>query len=110
MIGISVKTTRSEYGELEAAAKQDGKALGEWAREVLLREARHAKEAWLAEAMVTELVAVRMLMVGLMKPLLLGQKASLETISEIMAVVRREKRNTGREVLEQYRPARIGEQ
>ena len=36
----SAKLTESERGELDPAAKGDGKALSEWEREVLLREAR----------------------------------------------------------------------
>ncbi len=98
----TAKVTRDELSVLEAAARSSGKALSEWSRDALLREARHGKNDQLRDALVTELVAVRMLMVNLLKPLLLGQKASPESIAEIMAVVRREKHKTAREVMEQY--------
>ena len=46
-IVASAKVTEAERGELDAAAKAEGKALSEWAREVLLREARRARPpAW----------------------------------------------------------------
>ena len=106
---VNSKLTREELRDIENRAAAQGKAVGEWAREVRLREARGGAEDWHRDAMATELVAVRMLMVGLMKPLLLNQKVPMETISEIMAVVRREKHNTARELMEQYRAARAAE-
>ena len=39
----SVKLTQGELAELEQTSKSQQKALGEWAREVLLREARRAQ-------------------------------------------------------------------
>ena len=61
--------------------------LSEWAREVLLREARRSTD----DAVFTELVATRMLLVNLIKPLILGEKVSPTWITEAMTMVRKEK-------------------
>ena len=37
---VSSRATADEHQELEAAAKAEGKALSEWSREILLREAK----------------------------------------------------------------------
>jgi len=97
-IVASAKVTEAERGELDAAAKAEGKALSEWAREVLLREARRSED----DAVLTEIVATRMLLVNLLKPLVLGKTVSQEWITEAMAAVRREKRRAAKEVLQQY--------
>jgi len=91
------RVTEGEQKELEAAAKAEGKALSEWARETLLREARRSKN----DALFTEIVAIRMLLVNLLKPLLLG-KVSSEQITEIMAAVKSEKQKVAQEVMQQY--------
>ncbi len=40
VFSANARVTRAEQGELEAGAKREGKALSEWAREVLLDKAR----------------------------------------------------------------------
>jgi hypothetical protein len=93
-----VKLTKDELAELEAIAQFEKKALGEWAREVLLREARRSD----GDAVFTEIVATRMLLVNLIKPLILGKLVTSEWITEAMSAVRREKRRAAQEVMQQY--------
>lgn len=95
----SAKVTQRELAELEKAAAAEGKALSEWAREVLLHSAHQAK----GDALFTELVATRMLLVNLIKPLILGERVSPNWITEAMTMVRTEKRKAAEEVLQQYR-------
>ena len=52
---VSSRATADEHQELEAAAKAEGKALSEWSRDVLLREARSPR----LNALFTEVVATR---------------------------------------------------
>jgi len=94
----NVKLTKDELAELEAIAQFEKKALGEWAREVLLREARRSD----GDAVFTEIVATRMLLVNLIKPLILGKPVTSEWITEAMSAVRREKRRAAQEVMQQY--------
>ena len=97
---LATRFTRAEERELAQAARQDGKTLREWSREVLLREARRSKD----DALFTETIATRMLLVNLLRPLLLREAVTTETISDIMAGVRQQKHETAREVMKQYAP------
>ena len=94
----NARVTAKEQRELHEAARAHGKSLSEWAREVLLREARRSTD----DAVFTELVATRMLLVNLIKPLILGEKVSPTWITEAMGMVRREKHKAAQEVMQQY--------
>jgi uncharacterized protein (DUF1778 family) len=94
----NARVTAKEQRELHEAARAQGKSLSEWAREVLLREARRSTD----HAVFTELVATRMLLVNLIKPLILGEKVSPTWITEAMGMVRREKHKAAQEVMQQY--------
>jgi hypothetical protein len=95
---VGTRVTAPEERELASAAQRDGKNLSEWAREVLLREARRSDH----DAVFTEIVATRMLLVNLIKPLILGKPVTSQWITEAMSAVRREKRRAAQEVLQQY--------
>ncbi len=95
---VGARITSSEERELVEAADREGRSVSEWSREVLLREARRSKD----DALFTEIVAVRMLLLNLMKPLAQGQKLTPENIVEIMAVVKKEKHKAAKEVMQQY--------
>jgi hypothetical protein len=95
---VGTRVTAPEERELASAAQRNGKNLSEWAREVLLREARRSDH----DAVFTEIVATRMLLVNLIKPLILGKPVTSQWITEAMSAVRREKRRAAQEVLQQY--------
>lgn len=94
----NVKLTEAELSEVAIAARNQHKALGEWGREVLLREARRPS----GDAIFTELIATRMLLVNLLKPLALGEKVTAAWITEAMTMVRKEKHKAAQEVMQQY--------
>ncbi|HTF63520.1 MAG TPA: hypothetical protein VK638_12520, partial [Edaphobacter sp.] len=98
------KVTLSEERELVKAAEDQGRNASEWAREVLLKEARRSDE----DVLFTELVAMRMLMVNLFKPLIMGKPVSAEWVTEMMAAIRKEKRKAALEVRQQYDDDRAG--
>ena len=92
------RVTQDEQKELERAARAEGKALSEWAREVLLREARSTKH----DAMFTELISMRMLLNNVLKVVATGQKITAENYQEIQAGVRAEKKRVALEIMQQY--------
>src|SRR6202020_2324714 len=100
-LGRNQNANETELKELEDAASGEGKALSEWAREVLLREARRPKE----DVLLTETIATRMLLLNLIKPLAKGQKVTEEYVTDLMATVRADKRKATQEVLQQYAEA-----
>ena len=97
----SVRVTTDELKELDTAAALDGKLFGEWAREVLLREARTPR----ADALFTETVATRMLLNLVLKPLACGQVMTAEEFSGVLASVRTTKHKAATDVMEQYAAA-----
>lgn len=98
---LGTKLTLKEERELVRAAEGEGKSASEWAREVLLREARNAR----ADALFTEIVATRMLLNLVLKPLACGQAITPEEFSAVLANVRSTKRKAAADVMEQYAAA-----
>lgn len=95
----SAKVTQEERLELAAAAENSGKAFSEWAREVLLREARSGVAD---RAVFTELMALRLLLSMTLRPIYLGQKGSLEAYDQILAEAKDRKHDVASDVLKQY--------
>ena len=103
---VGTRVSETEEQELIAAANRDGRNLSEWTRDVLLQTARRSDD----HAFFTELIATRMLMVNLFKPLIIGKPVSPEWVTEMMAAVRKEKRKAALEVRQQYDDDRAGRQ
>lgn len=95
---MATRFTKPELATLSQAATADGKTVREWSREVLLQAAATRKD----DALFTELVATRMLLVNLIKPIITGQKVSEDWISQAQAMVRQSKRKAAAEVRQQY--------
>ena len=98
---FGTKLTKDEEGELYKAAKAAGKFAGEWARDVLLREARRSND----DPLFTELIATRMILLNLLKPLSMGQVVTPEDFTRISATVRSDKRKVAQEIQQQYTKA-----
>jgi hypothetical protein len=85
------KVTDEEYTQLEALAQARGITLGEWCREILL--AQLSPEAITSEeALLGEVLAVRMIVLNLFRSLANGEKLSDAKIQEIVQWADREKR------------------
>ena len=91
------RVTEDERDHLLKAARSEGRALGEWTREVLLREARRTEDP-----LFTELIATRMILLNLLKPLAMGQVVTPEDFSRISATVRSDKGKVAQEIQQQY--------
>ena len=85
---------------LSRAASRDGMKVREWAREALLREARRAEDP-----LFIELIATRMVLLNLLKPLAMGQVVTPEDFTRISASVRSDKRKVAHEIQQQYTAA-----
>ena len=94
---FATRFTRSELSVLSRAAARDGLKVREWAREALLREARR-----LEDPLFTELIATRMILLNLLKPLAMGQVVTPEDFTRISATVRSDKRKVAEEIQQQY--------
>jgi hypothetical protein len=98
---FATRFTKPELSVLSQAAAADGKTVREWARDVLLREAKHAR----ADALFTEIVATRMLLNLVLKPLATGQKISADEFSGVLTTVRTTKHTAATDVMKQYASA-----
>ena len=94
----SAKVTRDELNELERAATSSGKALSEWSREVLLREARFQQP----DPLFTEVVAIRVLLNHVLGPVACGIPITNEQFENVLTSVRVTKRQAAQEVMQQY--------
>jgi hypothetical protein len=94
---FATRFTRNELAILTRMAARDGMKVREWAREVLLREARRSEDP-----LFTELIATRMILLNLLKPLAMGQVVTPEEFTRISATVRSDKRRVAQEIQQQY--------
>jgi len=101
----NARVTAKEQRELHEAARLHGKSLSEWAREILLREARRPAH----DPLFTELIATRMILLNLLKPLAMGQIVTPEDFNRISATVRSDKRKVSQEIQQQYMESTIKE-
>ena len=94
---VSSRVTEGELRCLEKAAADNGKAVSEWAREVLLEAAQRTGP----DVLLVELVATRMLLVNMLK--MIGQTRALPEAeyTKIHAEVQKVKRRIARELSEQ---------
>ena len=94
----TAKMTREELDELEATAKNHGRALGEWAREVLLSEARRLS----VNPTFTEVVAIRQLLNSALESIACGDKVTHEKFQTEVQTIRSTKHRAAAEVMQQY--------
>ena len=102
---VAIRFTEDELATLENSAQEKATTLREWAREVLLREARNSR----GDALFTEIVATRMLLNLVLKPLACGQVITAEEFSGVLASVRTTKHKAATDVMEQYAAAELKE-
>ena len=93
--------TEEEKRELDTVAASTGQLFAAWAREVLLREARNSR----SDALFTEIVATRMLLNLVLKPLACGQVMTAEEFSGVLTNVRTTKHKAATDVMQQYAAA-----
>ena len=97
VFSINSKLTEPELRLLENAAANNGKAVSEWAREVLIEAAQRTGP----DVVLVELVATRMLLVNMLK--MIGQTRAMPEAeyTKIHAEVQKVKRRIARELAEQ---------
>jgi hypothetical protein len=76
---IGFKVSEEEYAQLETAAQADGRTLGEWCREVILRGGSASEDPALAE-----IIGVRLLLVNVLGPVAAGEKVTPEKFNQLL--------------------------
>jgi hypothetical protein len=88
---VSTKLISEEFDSIVQASQSGGKAIGEWAREVLLREANRATERLSNEDLMVELVGVELLLMNALAPIIYGEKMSADWYNNLTRQVRESK-------------------
>ena len=103
---VSSRVTEQELRSLETAAAANGKAVGEWAREVLVEAARKTGP----DVLLVELVATRMLLVNMVK--MLGQSLPITEpeYAKLNSQVQTAKRRVAGELAEQTKRLNSGKE
>jgi hypothetical protein len=77
---LNTKLTASEFAAVAASAKANGSALGEWVRDLILRELRRAGN----DLSLAEILGVRLLLVNVLRPLAAGQRLAPEAFDKLL--------------------------
>jgi hypothetical protein len=78
---LNTKLTPTELATVEIAATTQGCTLGEWVRDVILREVRHGS---FKDPSLAEILGVRLLLVNVLRPLAAGQTLAPEEFDRLI--------------------------
>ncbi len=95
---VGSRITRDEEAELVSAADRAGRNISDWTRDVLLREARGSR----TDVLLTEIVAMRMMLNSLLRPLSCGETITPDDFTAQMMTIRTTKQKVTQEILQQY--------
>jgi len=101
-VTLSTKITSRELELISAASEADGRALGEWVREAILKAAHSSSTGVRADHLMTEIVALQLFLTDVLLPLACGERMSAEQYEKLMRNVKNNKHRAAREVIAQY--------
>jgi hypothetical protein len=101
-VTLSTKITSRELELISAASEADGRALGEWVREAILKAAHSSSAGVGADHLMTEIVALQLFLTDVLSPLARGERISAEQYEKLMRNVKTNKQRATREVIAQY--------
>lgn len=78
---VTTKLTREERKAVTEFAQSQGRARGQWIRDVILAELRGAEAH---NAPLAEILGVRLLLVNVLRPLAAGQKLTPEAFDKLL--------------------------
>jgi hypothetical protein len=99
---LNTKLTPTEAAAVEAAAETDGKAVGEWLRDVALRELGNGSPQLPSLFLMGEITAIRLLLINALEPFLRGEKMTPEQFKEMLRYVKTNKRKAAADMLASY--------
>jgi hypothetical protein len=99
---LNTKLTPTEAAAVEAASEADGKAVGEWLRDLALRELGRDNRQLPSLALMGEITAMRLLLINTLEPLLRGDKMTPEQFKEMLRYVKTNKRKAAADMLASY--------
>jgi hypothetical protein len=99
---LNTKLTATEAAAVNAAAESEGKAVGEWLRDLVQRELAEGSGQLQSLAVMGEVAALRLLLINALEPLLRGDKMTAEQFKEMLRYVKANKRKAAEDALVSY--------
>jgi O6-methylguanine-DNA--protein-cysteine methyltransferase len=99
---LNTKLTTAELAAVEAVAEADGRAVGEWVREIVLKAARSSPADLGSEQLLTEIVGLQLFLTNALSAVVCGERMSTEQYQELMRNVRANKRRAARDAIAQF--------
>ncbi|MEI9979070.1 MAG: hypothetical protein WDN23_08705 [Edaphobacter sp.] len=99
---LNTKLTPTEAAAVEAASEADGKAVGEWLRDLALRELCSGSRQLPPLALMGEITAIRLMLINALEPLLRGEMMTPEQFKEMLRYVKTNKRKAATDMLASY--------
>jgi hypothetical protein len=99
-VTLSTKITQQELELISAASETAGRALGEWVREVVLKEAHSSSLG--VDQLMTEIVGLQLFLTNVLSPIACGEQMSPDQYQELMRQVKSNKHQAAREVIAQH--------
>jgi len=99
---LNTKLTATEAADVDAAARSEGKAVGEWLRDLVLRELCRGTSQSQSFAAMGEISALRLLLINTLEPLLRGDKMTADQFKEMLRYVKANKRKAAEDTLLSY--------
>jgi hypothetical protein len=99
---LNTKLTATEAAAVNAAAESEGKAVGEWLRDLVQRELAEGSRQFQSLAVMGEVAALRLLLINALEPLLRGDKMTAEQFKEMLRYVKANKRKAAEDALVSY--------
>jgi hypothetical protein len=99
---LNTKLTRREFAVVNAASEADGRTIGEWVREAVLKAARTSFVCVTTDDLMTEIVALQLFLTEVLSPVARGERMTAEQYQGLMRSVKTNKHRAAREVIAQY--------
>jgi hypothetical protein len=99
---LNTKLTATEAAAVDAAAESERKAVGEWLRDLVLRELGRGTSQLQYLAAMGEIAALRLLLINTLEPLLRGDKMTADQFKEMLRYVEANKRKAVEDALASY--------
>jgi hypothetical protein len=87
---------------VNAAAESEGKAVGEWLRDLVQRELAEGSGQLQSLAVMGEVAALRLLLINTLEPLLRGDKMTADQFKEMLRYVKANKRKAAEDAVANY--------
>jgi hypothetical protein len=100
---VGGKFTVSEYDQFSRMAAEKGQLLGEWAREILLREIEDRHREF---DLLCEIVGLQLLLMNVLAPLARGERIGAEQFQSIVKSVQATKTKAAEEMLARRRQSK----